>query len=99
MQVHPSEQERNPFTGVAPSMSKGTKKDMLAKYMARVHAAKEWREQEGYDRTWKRLRDYYRLKMVTPYDTGDSIVVAIAFATINVIAPSVAINHPKVTVT
>ena len=95
MQIEPSVQDRNPFN----AMSKGAKKDMLAKYMMRVKAAKEWRDSEGYDKTWKRLRDYYRLKMASPYDDSDSIVVAIAFATINVIAPSVAINHPKVTVT
>lgn len=98
IQISPSYAERDNVTPQV-QMSRGEYGDAYAKYCARVKAAKAWRESEGYDQTWKNLRDYYRLKMLAPTTDEDSIAVAIAFATINVIAPSVAISHPKVTVT
>lgn len=97
MQISPSLAERNLVTD-SFGMSKGERGKKLARYCDRVKAAKAHRESEGYDETWKRLRNIYRLKMLRPGD-NDQIAVAIAFATINVIAPSVAVNYPKITVT
>ena len=98
MQVEPSLSDRDNVTP-AIQMSRGASQKALAKYCARVKAAQEWRKDEGFDGVWKKLRDYYRLKMLAPFTDQDSIAVAITFATINVISPSVAINHPKVTIT
>lgn len=81
---------------------KGTQKDQLNRYRTRLSVAKKWRKDEKYDDTWRRLIDMYRLR---PFDdqnrlgmADDRIAVNVGFATINVIAPSVAINHPKITV-
>jgi hypothetical protein len=75
------------------------KRELIARYKARVEGVQKWREDEGYDDTWKRLRDVYRLRMFTANTQEDRVLVAVAFATINVIEPSVAINYPKITVT
>jgi len=98
LQIDPSPAERDQVTPLI-KWGRGEKQDTLAKYCSRVKAAKSYREAEAWDDTWRRLRDIYRLKMLHPLDDDmDSIAVAIAFATINVIEPSVAVNHPKVTV-
>lgn len=76
-----------------------TKKDTLKRYRMRVEGVKSWRDEEQYEKTWERLRDVYRLKNYAEVSDDDRIVVAVAFATINVIEPSIAINHPKYTVT
>ena len=71
---------------------------LLKRYRDRLTAAKRWREDEKFDRTWKRLRDVYRLRMFDGWSEDDRIAVAIAFSTINVIGPSIAVNYPKITV-
>src|SRR3990167_4160174 len=73
-------------------------KELLKRYRTRLDGAKQWREQEGYDDVWKRLRALYRLKHFETNSTRDRIAVAISFATVNVILPSVAVSHPKFTV-
>jgi hypothetical protein len=80
------------------TLPKFTVEERLKRYRARVEASKRWRDGEGYDDTWKRLRDFYRLKHFDGFSDNDRIAVAVSFATINVIAPSIAINHPKITV-
>ena len=72
-----------------------SKAEMLKRYRSRVEGAKRWREDDGQDDAWKRLRDLYRLRHFEDVSEQDRIAVAITFATVNVIAPSVAINHPK----
>lgn len=74
-------------------------RELLKRYKNRVEGVVKWREDEGYDDTWERLRDIYRLRMFSSRLQEDQILVAVAFATINVIEPSVAINYPKITVT
>lgn len=76
----------------------GSDKDLLPRYRDRITAATRWREDEKYDYTWKRLRDIYRLRPFNKWSDDDRIAVALAFATINVIGPSVAVNHPKISV-
>ena len=71
---------------------------LLKRYRDRITAAKRWREDEKYDKTWKRLRDVYRLRPFSGWSDDDRIAVAIAFSTINVIGPSIAVNYPKITV-
>lgn len=75
-----------------------SKTETLKRYRGRVEASKQWRDDEKFTSTWKRLRDIYRLRMFSAFSEEDRIAVAVAFATVNVIAPSVAVNHPKIVV-
>ena len=75
-----------------------SKKELLQRYRDRTRMSRKWRTQEGIDGTWDRLRDLYAGKQFTSATGEDRIAVNIAFATINVIAPSIAVNHPKITV-
>jgi len=89
-------------------MAKSEKKsDKYARVHERLELANRWRTDEGYDDKWQRLIDLYRGK--TYWNSGnrdfwsgdvgkDRISVNLAFSTVNVIAPSVAVNHPKIVV-
>jgi hypothetical protein len=76
-----------------------SKADRLNAYRKRVDWSRKWREDEGYDALWRRLVDLYRGKHFVASTDEDRIAINIAFSTLNVIYPSVSINHPKVTVT
>lgn len=77
-----------------------SKDDLLAKYRQRVDMSIGFRKNENLDDLWKRMNDLYRGKhFPQSLSQQDNIVVNVAFSTINVIAPSVAVNHPKITVT
>lgn len=80
-------------------MARTSKADTYKRYKQRIDHAVSWRKQEGIDDLWRRLIDLYRGKQFPKNLTGeDRIAVNICFATINVIAPSVSMNHPKITV-
>ena len=71
----------------------------LKKCRQRITSAKNFRRQEGLDDTWDRMVDLYRGRQwMNNLPSDDRMVVNVAFATINVIAPSVAFSYPKVTV-
>jgi hypothetical protein len=71
----------------------------LERCRADIASARRFREEEGYDLLWERLIDLYAGKhWPKEMSTEDKIVVNISFATINVIAPSVSINNPKIVV-
>jgi len=78
------------------------KADEYDRVKTRLRLAQKWRTDEGFDAKWRRMIDLYRGK--TYWDnhqfgvTSDRISVNLAFSTVNVIAPSVAVNHPKITV-
>lgn len=73
--------------------------DQLKRYRSCVTQAQRWRSNEGYDDLWKRLKDLYRGKhFPKSITTEDRIAVNVAFSTINVISPSVSINHPQIAV-
>lgn len=76
-----------------------SKDKLLATYRGRIERGVKWREDEGYDDTWKRLRDVYAGKLYDSLGSEDRAAVNLAFATINVILPSVTVNNPKLTVT
>jgi hypothetical protein len=80
-------------------MPKLTKAEKLARYRARIDHARQYREAEGYDALWNRLRDLYKGKHF-PAGTPDEdrIAINIAFSTLNVIYPSISVNYPKITV-
>lgn len=83
----------------ARGLARVSREDLLRRYRDRLRLAQRWREDEQYDDTWRRLIDLYRGKTFSAIRAGeDRIAVNIAFSTINVIAPSVAVNNPRITV-
>lgn len=81
-------------------MAKKTRSETLSATKERIDKCKQWRDSEGLDRTWSRLNDLYRGKHwpATTANNQDLIAVNIAFSTVNVIAPSVSVNYPKIVV-
>ena len=81
-------------------MPRKTRGETLDQYRQRIDRARRWRDQEGLDETWWRLNDLYRGRhwpRSTPAQR-DLIAVNLSFSTVNVIAPSVSVNHPKIVV-
>jgi len=72
--------------------------DLLAKQVAQLNRSKEWRKQGDREQLWERMVNLYRGKHYSTDSAEDRMLVNLAFATKNVIAPSVAINNPKFTV-
>ena len=81
-------------------MARKTRSEQLGDFQHKLDLSRRWRDQEGYDNLWRRLIDLYRGKHwpLTTTAQRDLIAVNLAFSTINVIAPSVSVNHPKITV-
>ncbi len=79
-------------------MARPSHNDLLAKYRKKMKTSRRWRREEHYDDTWKRLVDLYRGRHYEYFTDEDRVLVNLAFSTINVIAPSIAVNYPKVTV-
>ncbi len=81
-------------------MARTTRQEKLESYIDKVGKCQRWREQEQYEQTWRRLVDMYKGKHwpATTTTKSDLIAVNLAFSTINVIAPSVAVNYPKIVV-
>ena len=82
-------------------MARKTRKEKHEIITERIISSTRWRNEMGYDQLWKRMIDLYRGKHwpQTTANNEDLIAVNIAFSTINVIAPSVSVNHPKIVVT
>lgn len=79
-------------------MARPSNADILQRYRDKINAAKRWRRDQGYDDTWQRLIDLYRGRHYEYLTEEDRLLVNISFSTVNVIAPSVAVNYPKITV-
>ncbi len=81
-------------------MARKTRAELNEEYMRRLELSRRWREQEGFDDVWRRMIDLYRGRHWprTTRNNIDLVAVNLAFSTINVIAPSVAVNYPKVVV-
>lgn len=79
-------------------MARISNADLLARYKSRISSSRKWRKDEGYDETWRRLIDLYRGQHYEHFTEEDRLLINISFSTINVIAPSVAVNYPKITV-
>lgn len=79
-------------------MARPANKDILKRYRTEVERSKKWRKHEELDALWDRLVDLYRGRHYQKYVDEDRIVVNMAFATINVIAPSIAVNNPRIVV-
>jgi hypothetical protein len=72
--------------------------EVLARYQTEIKRSRRWRQQESYDALWRRMIDLYAGKHYESMSEQDRMVVNLAFATKNVIAPSVAVNNPRFTV-
>lgn len=71
----------------------------LSRCQERIDSARKFRRQEGIDDLWQRLIDLYKGRHFPEgLNDEDRIAINVAFSTINVIEPSVAINNPKITV-
>ena len=81
-------------------MARKTRQETLEDYIEKIDKCRRWRDQENFEATWRRLSDLYRGKHwpSTTSTKHDLIAVNLAFSTINVIAPSVAVNYPKIVV-
>ena len=79
-------------------MARISNRELITKYRNKIEQSRRWRREENYDDLWKRMIDLYRGKHFRTASEEDRLLVNIAFATINVISPSVSVNHPKITV-
>lgn len=79
-------------------MARPTNAELVGKYQSKIRASKKFRQDEGLDELWQRLVRLYRGKHYEYFSNEDRLLVNISFSTVNVIAPSVAVNHPKITV-
>ena len=80
-------------------MARLTRADKYEIIQRKLEGAARWRDEMGYDSLWRRMNDLYRGKH-WPRTTAnqDLVAVNLAFSTVNVIAPSVSVNYPKVIV-
>ena len=79
-------------------MARKSNYDLLKGYRDHIEQSTRWRREEGFDDLWKRMVDMYRGKQYFADSDEDRLLVNIAFATINVLSPSVSVNYPKITV-
>ena len=79
-------------------MARISNREIITKYRSRIEQSRQWRREENYDDLWDRMINLYRGKHYRTTSDEDRLLVNIAFATINVIGPSVSVNHPKITV-
>lgn len=79
-------------------MAKPSNAATLAALKMEVNRSKRWRKHEDYDLLWRRMIDLYRGRHYDKVLKSDRLVINMAFSTINVIAPSVAVNNPKIAV-
>jgi len=82
-------------------MARKTRAEQHSITLQKITAAARWRDEMGYDQLWRRMVDLYRGKHWprTTVSNEDLIAVNLAFSTVNVIAPAVSVNHPKIVVT
>jgi hypothetical protein len=73
-------------------------RDVLADYRKKIEHSRKWRKEEKYDKLWRRMIDLYKGKHFNDMSDEDRMLINVSFSTINVIGPSVAVNHPKITV-
>lgn len=79
-------------------LPKVNNKDSLDRYRNRLKTSMNHRKHEGLDDTWNRLIDLYKGKHFKVRSSEDQLAINLAFSTVNVIAPSVSINNPKISI-
>ena len=79
-----------------PRKSRAEKYEIIQR---KLEGAARWRDEMGYDSLWRRMNDLYRGPHWPRTTVNEDLVaVNLAFSTVNVIAPSVSVNYPKVVV-
>ena len=76
-------------------MARPSNTDRLKRLNQELNRSVRWRNNERRDDLWKRMVDLYRCKHYKSLSREDRMVINMAFATKNVIAPSIAVNNPK----
>lgn len=79
-------------------MARPSNRDILTRYRKKIEQSRKWRDEDGYDDLWNRMIDLYRGRHYEQFEEDDRALVNMAFSTINVIGPSVSVNHPKIIV-
>jgi len=79
-------------------MARQRNSEILGRYRDKIEQSRRWRRDEKYDQVWRRMLDLYKGKHYDELSEEDRLLVNICFSTINVIAPSISVNHPKITV-
>ena len=79
-------------------MARTANSEILKQYRDKLEQSRRWRHEEAHDEVWRRMIDMYRGKQYKGVSEEDRLLVNIAFATINVVSPSVSINYPKISV-
>lgn len=74
-----------------------SQKDLIAYYEGELRRSKKWRH-ENYDDDWRRYVDLYRGRHYDTTSDTDQLIVNLCFATINVLAPAIAVRNPRFTV-
>jgi hypothetical protein len=79
-------------------MAKMSNAQLLSFANKELKRSKKWRSENdgyGYDEQWRRYVDLYAGRHYDVRSGTDQLVVNLVFATINVMAPAVAINNPR----
>lgn len=79
-------------------MARPTNESKLVHLRGLLQESVRQREKEGNEVLWKRMVDLYKGKHYQKNAKSDRAVINQAFATKNVISPSVAVNNPKFTI-
>ena len=79
-------------------MARTTNSEYIKQYRDKIEQSRRWRTEEKCDDLWTRMIDMYRGKQYKVQTEEDRLLINMAFATINVISPSVSVNYPKITV-
>ena len=79
-------------------MARPSHRDFLAKYRKKLEQSRRWRKEDNYDDVWRRMIDLYKGKHYEDMSDEDRLLVNVSFSTVNVIGPSISVNHPKITV-
>jgi hypothetical protein len=80
-------------------MKRINREEKLKRYKEEIEFAVRWRTNAGYDQTWHEIVDLYKGRQFSNWDDldyEDRSQINVAFSTLNVIYPSVSINHPKI---
>jgi len=76
-------------------MARQSNSDRLKRLNLELNRSVRWRNDSRRDDLWKRMVDLYRGKHYKSLSREDRMIINMAFATKNVIAPSIAVNNPK----
>ena len=76
-------------------MARPANTDRLKRLNLELNRSIRWRNDSRRDDLWKRMVDLYRGKHYKSLSKEDRMIINMAFATKNVIAPSIAVNNPK----